>query len=58
MPAPPYRLQNEEVGLFQAPPGGLRVPDSDRWEYRMRLMHAAPSFSLCNQGAVILTAPC
>ena len=48
MPAPPYRLQNEEVGLFQAPPGGLRVPDSDRWEYRMRLTHAAPSFSLCN----------
>ena len=43
MPAPPYRLQNEEVGLFQAPPGGLRVPDSDRWEYRMRLTHATGS---------------
>ena len=56
--APSYRLQDEQVGHFQAPPGGLRVPNSDRWEYRMRLAHTSLSFALCNPpGAVLVTVP-
>ena len=29
--APSYRLQNEQVGHLHELPGGLRVPNSDRW---------------------------
>ena len=39
MPAPSYRLQNEQVGHLHELPGGLRVPNSDRCEYGMRLAH-------------------
>ena len=47
MPAPSYRLQNEQVGHLQALPGGLRVFYLDRCEYGMRLAHTSLSFALC-----------
>ena len=37
LPASSYRLQDEQVGHFQALPGGLRVPHSGRWEHGMGL---------------------
>ena len=35
------RLQDDQVGHFKALPGGLRVPNSDRWEYGMGLVHTS-----------------
>ena len=51
--SPSYRLQNEQMGHFQALPGGLRVFRSDRSEYGMSLAHTSLPFFLCNRSSLV-----